>query len=442
MLEIGKEYEFNIQDMGMNFEGIAKADDGLTVFIKDAIVGEKVIAKIEKITKTYAVASISSIQEESRYRIKPICQDFYKCGGCNALHIDYDKTLDIKCDFVKNTLTKQGLDARCVLDITGMGNPYWYRNKVQYPVRNINGKNAIGMFSKSSHNLVENKECFIQDMKTHKVAHRLFEIITKHGLKGYNETSLTGDVRNILVRRGIHTDEIMCVIVATSKYLKENIKEIANEITNEFCNIKSVVLNVNDKNTNVILGDKNILIYGREYITDYIGDYIFNITANSFFQVNTIGAEVLYNILKESLDIEENKTLLELYSGVGSIGIFLANKFKKIYSVEIVPSAVEAAKENAKINGVKNITYILGDATKETLKLKNEGMHFDYIVVDPPRKGLDQAGIDLILKLRPEKIGYVSCNPATLARDLKLLSDMYDIKQVKLVDMFPWTRTC
>lgn len=151
---------------------------------------------------------------------------------------------------------------------------------------------------------------------------------------------------------------------------------------------------------------------------------------------------MLYNILKESLDIEENKTLLELYSGVGSIGIFLANKFKKIYSVEIVPSAVEAAKENAKINGVENITYILGDATKETLKLKNEGMHFDYIVVDPPRKGLDQAGLNLILKLRPEKIGYVSCNPATLARDLKLLSTHYDIKQVKLVDMFPWTRTC
>lgn len=439
MLKLNKEYKFNIQDMGMNFEGIAKTEEGLTVFIPNAIVGENVVAKVDKITKTYALANLCKIQKESEYRIKPICNYFDICGGCDALHISYDKTLDIKLNMVKNVIKKQGLDDKCVVDITGMGNPYYYRNKVQYPIRNINGKNVIGMFSKATHNIVENKECFIQDETTHKVAHRLFELINKYGLKGYDETTLTGDVRNVLVRRGMHTGEVMCVLVVTADSI--DIKNIVEEIVNEFECIKSIVLNVNNKNTNVILGEKNILVYGKNHITDYIGDYSFNITANSFFQVNTIGAEVLYNILKEGLNLEDNKTLLELYSGVGSIGIFLSDMVKKIYSVEIVSSAVEAAKENARINNVKNITHILGDATKETLKLKNSGKFFDYLVVDPPRKGLDKEGIDLILKLKPEKIGYVSCNPATLARDLKLLSSDYDIKSIKLVDMFPWTRT-
>lgn len=440
MLKIGEKYEFIIHDMGMNFEGIAKTNEGLTVFVKNAIVGEKVIAKIEKVTKTYATASIEKIIKKSTYRIKPICENYSECGGCDCQHIAYDKTLDIKFEKVKNVIRKQGIDENLVKDITGMAIPYYYRNKVQYPVRYVNGKNLIGMFSKSTHDIVQNKECFIQDKITHKVAHKIFELINKYNLLGYDEKTLTGDIKNIIVRRGIHTSQIMCVLVVTDEKLKDDsrILSIVEEITKIY-NIKSFMLNVNNENTNVILSNKNICIYNDEYITDYIGDYKFNISANSFFQVNTLSAEVLYNVLKEELNMEKNKTLLELYSGVGSIGIFLSDSAKKIYSVEIVESAIKAAIENAKLNNVNNIKYINGDATYETLKLKNEGKFFDYIVVDPPRKGLDKEGIDLILTLEPQKIGYVSCNPATLARDLKLLEEKYEIETIRLVDMFPWT---
>ena len=441
MLKIGEKYEFIIQDMGMNFEGIAKSDEGLTVFIKNAIIGERVIAKVEKITKTYAMASLQKIIQKSANRIKPVCMYYNECGGCDCQHIDYDKTLDIKLEKVKNAIRKQGLDPNLVKDITGMAIPYYYRNKVQYPVRSINGKNLIGMFSKSTHDIVQNKECFIQDKITHEVAHKLFKLINKYKLLGYNEKTLKGDIKNIIVRRGIHTSDIMCVLVVTDEKLKcdKRILSIVEEITKIYSNIKSFMLNVNSKNTNVILSDKNICMYKDEYITDYIGDFKFNISANSFFQVNTLSAEVLYNVLKEELNAKKDKTLLELYSGVGSIGIFLSDCAKEIYSVEIVESAVKAAIENAKLNGIDNIKYINGDATLETLKLKKEGKFFDYIVVDPPRKGLDKEGIDLILTLAPEKIGYVSYNPATLARDLKLLEEKYKVETIRLVDMFPWT---
>ena len=231
------------------------------------------------------------------------------------------------------------------------------------------------------------------------------------------------------------------LLVVTDKCLAKDARmdKVVKEITKEYPNIKSFVLNINSKNTNVILSDENVCIYGDEYITDKIGNYTFKITADSFFQVNTLQAEVLYNLLKAEMELEKDKTVLELYSGVGSIGLYLSDAVKDIYAVEIVESAVHAAKENARINNVTNVIHVLGDATKETLKLKDEGKFFDYIVVDPPRKGLDEQGVELILELAPTKIGYVSCNSATLARDLKLLSQKYDIKEIKMVDMFPWT---
>ena len=306
---------------------------------------------------------------------------------------------------------------------------------------NRNGRNYVGMYEKGSHDLVNNKECYIQDEITHKVARRLFELLDKEKFVGYNEKTLTGDIRNIMVRRGIHTNEVMCVLVVTDKCLAKDARmdKVVKEITKEYPNIKSFVLNINSKNTNVILSDENVCIYGDEYITDKIGNYTFKITADSFFQVNTLQAEVLYNLLKAEMELEKDKTVLELYSGVGSIGLYLSDAVKDIYAVEIVESAVHAAKENARINNVTNVIHVLGDATKETLKLKDEGKFFDYIVVDPPRKGLDEQGVELILELAPTKIGYVSCNSATLARDLKLLSQKYDIKNIKMVDMFPWT---
>lgn len=441
MIELNKTYSFKIIDLGMNFEGVAKTDEGLTVFIPGALKGEIVKAKIIKINKAYALGELIEIIDAAEYRCKAKCKYYDKCGGCEAMHMNYTATLDNKKAKVINNIVKQGLDKNLVKNIYGMDEPYYYRNKVQYPVRRINNKNVIGMYEKGSHDIVNNEYCYIQDKLTHEVARYAFEVITKNGLKGYDENNLNGDVRNIMVRRGTHTGEVMLVFVVTNSKLKDDDRMLMSlkKITNQYKDIASVILNINDENTNVILSDKNICIYGKEYITDKIGEYVFKITADSFFQVNTLQAEKLYSLLKENMKLDNDKTLLELYSGVGSIGIYLSEDVKDIYAVEIVESAVDAAKENAKINNVTNVIHVLGDATEETLKLQRKGKFFDYIVVDPPRKGLDEQGIDLILKLNPTKIGYVSCNSATLARDLKLLSSKYDILSIDLVDMFPWT---
>lgn len=442
MLEKGKIYEFKIIDIGMNFEGIAKTDDGLTVFIPNALVDEVVKARIIKVNKSYALGEIIEIIELSKNRCKSSCSYYSRCGGCAARHTNYENTLDIKLNNVINTLKKQNVDTSKIVGICGMGNPYYYRNKVQYPVRQINGKTVMGMFEMSTHKVVQNEDCLIQDKMTHDVAKKLFDLIQKNKLIGYNEETGDGEIRNIMVRRGTNTGEIMCVIVVNSAGLVQDARVITvmKDIVSQFKDVKSVIVNINDKKTNVILSNVNVCIYGMDYITDYIGDYKFKITADSFFQVNTLQAEVLYNTLKERMELAKNKTMLELYSGVGSIGVFLADSVKDIYSVEIIESATKAAKENARINDVKNIINVNGDATKETLNLVKQGKYFDYIVVDPPRKGLDLEGIELILKLKPNKIGYVSCNPATLARDLNLLC-MYDyeVKTIDLVDMFPWT---
>ena len=442
MLEKGKIYEFKIIDVGMNFEGIAKTEQGLTVFIPNALIDEIVEAKITKVNKSYALGKITKILVPSFRRNASDCEYYSQCGGCMARHTTYENTLDIKMKNAINTLKKQDVDVTKLQDIYGMGNPYYYRNKVQYPVRQVNDKTVMGMFEASTHNIIQNSYCLIQDELTDVVAKRLYELVVENNLLGYDENLGTGDIRNILVRRGKHTGQIMCVLVVNLATLvaDKRIEKIKDTITREYTDIQSFVININEKKTNVILSDNNVCIYGNEYIIDYIGDYKFKITADSFFQVNTIQAEVLYNVLKEKLELDKEKTMLELYSGVGSIGVFLANNVKDIYSVEIVESATMAAKENARINGVNNIINVNGDATKETLKLVQQGKHFDYVVVDPPRKGLDLEGIELILKLKPEKIGYVSCNVATLARDLNILCKSgYEIKDITLVDMFPWT---
>ena len=439
MLKENNIYEFKIIDIGINFEGIAKADDGLTVFIPHALINETVLAKVLKVTKSYALATICKIISKSDLRIESDCQYFKKCGGCMCHHTTYDNTLDIKRLNVINTLNKQGVVTSKVGYIYGMSNPYNYRNKLQYPVRQINNKTVMGMFEANSHRLIENKYCLIQDEIIDKVARDLFNAILKYNLRGYDEINGTGDIRNIMVRRGTNTNEIMCVLVINNKDCIEKINPVVMDITKKYDDIKSFILNYNNKKTNVILSNENICIYGNDYITDIIGEYRYKITADSFFQVNTHQAEVLYNRLKENMKLDKNKNLLELYSGVGSIGMFLSDRVSNVYAVEIVESAVNAAKENAKLNNVTNVINVVGDATRETLRLVNEGKHFDYVVVDPPRKGLDLEGVELILKLKPEKIGYVSCNPATLARDLKLLSFSYEIEIIELVDLFPWT---
>lgn len=444
MLSKNEEYIVDIIDMGMDLEGICKIEN-FTVFVPNALIGEKVKIKIIKVLKNFAYGKIIEIIDKSEYRREYKCSSFGKCGGCDGLHIDYQKLLSIKKNIVINALKKQNIEENVESkfeDIYGMGVPFNYRNKVQYPIKSENNINlGMGMYRKNSHDIIIQNNCFLQNKKLNKISQKIFDLINKYKYLGFDEKLNKGDFKHLILKEGYHTNEIMCVfVIASRKIIKDNnFMPFISEIEKIDKNIKSIWANINERKDNVILTDKNLHIAGREFIADYIGEYKYLIAPDSFFQVNTIQAEVLYNVLREKMKFNKEKRLLELYSGVGSIGIFLSKDVKDVVGVEIVESAVKMAKLNVKLNELNNLTYILDDASKAVLKLQNNNEYFDYVVVDPPRKGLDIEGINILKKLRPEKIGYVSCNYSTLARDIKLLSDMYYIQTINAVDMFPWT---
>lgn len=436
--------KLEIIDNGMNFEGIAK-NNNMVVFVPGAIIGETVLAKFIKVNKNYAIAKIEQMITESRYRVKPFCDVFGKCGGCSSQHIEYDMQLILKSKLVKNLFDKQKLKYPKIENTVGMGLPYYYRNKVQYPMRqDSKGNSKIGFYLKRSHNVIDNNCCYIQNRVIDILAKELSEDLIKSGFKGYNEEDNSGDIRHLLIRRGYHTKEIMVVVIVNKEELVYDSKliDILKNIVRKNECIKSVFINVNENNTNEILGDKLEHILGDEYISDYIGDFKFFISPKSFFQVNTLQAEVLYSVLKESLSINKDEVIFDLYSGVGSIGIFLSKEAKKIYGIEIEKEAVKMANLNIIENNVTNAEYIAGSVEDKIEEFKIRNIKPDIIVVDPPRKGLDEKSIKYILAFNPKKIGYVSCNPATLSRDLKLLESKYEIKKVVPVDMFPFTEHC
>ena len=432
------EIELDIIDNGINLEGIAR-EDNKVIFVPGAIKGEKVLVKIIKENSSYCIGKIENIIKKSEDRQEPFCSVYKRCGGCSGQHISYKRQLEIKKDIVKNTLDKQKVEYKSLDNVVGMGIPLNYRNKAQYPVRKtVDGKSKIGFYAKRSHVVVENEECLIQNEEIDKLSKEIFKLLLLKGFSGYDEQTGNGDIRHILIRRGYHTSEIMVVIVINNKDIFEDVRmeEIVN-ILKENDLIKTIVLNLNSSKTNEILGKDEKIIYGNGYITDYIGKYRYYISSKSFFQVNTIQAEVLYNILKEKLKLKGNEILFDLYSGVGSIGIFLSDSVKQVYGIEIEKQAVKMANMNLTLNHVSNAEYIAGSVEDKIVEFEKRNIKPDIIVVDPPRKGLDLESIEYIIKFRPKKIGYVSCNPATFARDLKLLSQYYETNVITPVDLFP-----
>ena len=434
-------YDLEIIDNGANFEGIARHDNKV-IFVPNAIRNEKIRATIIKDNKSYSIAKIDDFIVKSKNRVEPFCSVYKRCGGCSAQHILYDEQLKIKKDLVKNLLDKQKLKYPKLENTIGMGLPFYYRNKVQYPIRKDKNKNTvIGFYAKRSHEIIENSCCYIQNRVIDMVSKQVFEYLLKYKFEGYDETNNKGDIRHIVIRRGYHTKEIMIVIVVNKKSLLDDSKfsKISQDLVSSNREIKSIFLNLNESKTNEILGDELKLIYGEKYISDYIGSYKYYISPKSFFQVNTLQAEVLYSVLKDNLRLKGNEILFDLYSGVGSIGIFLSDMVQKVYGIEIQKEAVEMANLNLKLNNVNNAEYIAGSVEDKIVEYKNRNIVPDVIVVDPPRSGLDPKSIEYIINFKARKIGYVSCNPATLARDLKLLENYYDIVSIKQVDMFPNT---
>ena len=434
-----KEYLVEIIDQGFEGEGIAKIE-GFTIFIEGAIKGEKCRILIVKVTSSHAFGKLVEILEKSKYRVEPDCATYKRCGGCNLRHIDYEETLNIKQNTVQNLVNKT-LNNKIKVEMTvGMGNPYNYRNKAQYPVGfDKSGEPVMGVYAKRTHEIIPMRNCMIQNPVSEKIANVVLGFFIKNNIPIYNEKNGEGLLRHIVIKVGIKTHEIMCILVLNKKELKKE-KELIKVLIREFPEIKTIVKNYNMKNTNVILGNDNEVIYGDGYIYDELGDYTFKISPLSFYQINPIQTEALYNIAIEMADLKKTDTLFDLYCGIGTIGIFASPYVNRVYGIEIVKQAIEDAKENANINNIRNIEFFAGDVEKvfENV-LKEHNVKPDVIFVDPPRKGLDKHTIENILNIKPEKIVYISCNPASLVRDLKLLEESYEIKKIQPVDMFPFT---
>jgi len=352
--------------------------------------------------------------------------------------------LQIKKAIVQNCLYKALNREVEVKDVIGMETPMFYRNKLQYPVGlNKEGQAVMGVYSSRTHNIVPVSNCYIQNEKCNEIANDIFNFIKEKNISVYNEETLKGTVRHIVIRIGIKTNEVLVTIVVNDNNFKKE-KDFVEYITNKHSNIKTIVKNYNTKNTNVILGNKNEIICGNGYIYDILGEYKFKISPLSFYQVNPIQTEILYNTAINNVGValqgDPRDVALDLYCGIGTIGIFASKKFKKVYGIEIVDQAIEDAKENARINNVNNIEFYAGDV-EQVLPyiLEDIAEKPNVVFVDPPRKGLDNKTIGVLKDLQPEKIIYISCNPATLARDLKELEEKYEIKKVQPVDMFPYT---
>ena len=440
-MEIKKNQEYIVEiiDNGYEGEGIAKID-GFTVFIPGTIKGEKVKILIVKVLSSHAFGKILEILESSETRQEADCTTYKRCGGCNLRHIKYEETLKMKQNAVQSLVNKTLKTKVNVQETIGMENPFHYRNKAQYPIGvNKDGEPVIGVFAQRTHDVIPMEKCLIQNPKSEEIAKTILQFIKDNKISVYNEKTGKGLFRHIVIKVGIKTNEIMCILVVNGKTIPKE-AQLVEELTNKFPQIKTIVKNINMRNTNVILGKENINIYGDGYIEDILGEYTFKISPLSFYQVNPVQAEKLYNLGVEMAQITKQDTVFDLYCGIGTITLFMSKYAKKVYGIEIVEEAIKAAKENAKINNVDNTEFYAGDVEVVLDDLiNNKGISADIVMFDPPRKGLDRNSINNILKIKPKKIVYISCNPATLIRDLTFFEDQYDIKTIVPVDMFPFT---
>lgn len=432
--------ELTIEDLGIDGEGIGKAD-GMAIFVKDAVVGDRIQAKIMKMKKHYGYARLMEVLEPSPVRCAPRCNFARQCGGCQLQAMTYEAQLDFKAKKVWNHLTRiGGLSDLEVPEIMGMEEPWRYRNKAQFPFGTDKEGNVVtGFYAARSHNIIPCTECWLGVEENREILEKILEHLKKFRIPTYDEKIGKGLLRHVLIRKGFTTGEVMVCLILNGKTMPK--MEQLVESLREIPGMTSITINVNTKNTNVIMGNEMIPVWGQDYITDYIGNIKYQISPLSFYQVNPVQTRKLYETALEYADLKGNETVWDLYCGIGTISLFLAQKAGKVYGVEIVPEAIADAKVNAKLNGIINAEFFVGKA-EEVLpeKYKNEGIHADVIVVDPPRKGCDPAALETMVKMQPERIVYVSCDSATLARDVKWLGEHgYEVKKVKACDMFPST---
>ena len=452
--------ELTIEDIGVSGEGIGKVD-GYTLFVKDTVIGDVVRVKIMKAKKNYGYARLMDIIKPSKDRVETACPIARQCGGCQIQAMNYNAQLKYKQKLVKDNLLRiggltEGADYE-MCEILGMDTPFRYRNKAQYPVgEDKDGNIVMGFYAGHTHSIIAcpDDDCMLGHRDNAFILNAVKEWMKEYRVRAYNENIHKGTVRHVLIRTGYHTDEVMVCLVTKKMLRKEAADGLVKAIQKLKLNVASLVVNINKEDTNVILGKECITLYGRPYIEDYIGDIKFQISPLSFYQVNPKQTEVLYNKALEFAGLKGNESVWDMYCGIGTISLFLAKKAGKVYGVEIVPQAIEDAKNNAKINNIDNAEFFVGKAEEvvPAFYKKQTGVQSDndstdskeydmtrpdVVVVDPPRKGCDKKLLDTIVSMTPDRIVYVSCDSATLARDLKLLVEYgYKVEKVQPVDQF------
>lgn len=431
--------EVNITGLGSSGEGVGKAD-GFTVFVHGALPGEKVSVKLFQVKKSYASGRILNILEESPQRVKPQCAFYEKCGGCQLQHLNYEGQLSVKRQQVKDAIERIGHITCCeVLPVLGMENPWHYRNKMQFPAAKTEGKIQIGCYAALTHNVINIDDCLIQKQANNKIMQVVRQWMQQFNISAYDETTGKGVVRHVMGRAGAKNGEVMAVIV-TACYDIPHAGELVTMLKTEVDGLKSIVQNINKKRTNIIMGAKNRVLYGKSTIKDRLGNLKFNISPLSFFQVNSAQTEKLYATALDFAALSGKETVIDCYCGTGTISLYLAQKARKVYGIEIVEPAIKDANENAKANNIANAEFICGDAAVEMPALLKSGVKPDTVLLDPPRAGCDKKVLAAIAGVKPEKIVYVSCNPASLARDMAFLTENgYKAVKAQPVDMFPMT---
>ncbi|HBT78967.1 MAG TPA: 23S rRNA (uracil(1939)-C(5))-methyltransferase RlmD, partial [Selenomonas sp.] len=437
-VEKGKTYRIHIDRLGTGGEGVGRYE-GFTVFVMGALPGEDVEARIAEAKKTYARGTLVNVLKASKDRVEPPCPIYAACGGCQLQHLDYEAQLKAKRQQVIDAVTRIGKRPDLPVHATlGAVHPWNYRNKMQFPVGRVKGETVIGCFAQGSHQIIDTRDCRIQAEGNNEIVNAVREVVTELRISVYDEDRHRGVLRHVMGRVGEKGDLMVCLVTATQALPHE--REVIKLLRKKLPKMVSLQQNIQTYHNNVILGRETRLLWGRPSILDRIGRLAFHISPRSFFQVNTEQAQVLYSKALEYANLQGEETVIDAYCGTGTITLFLARHAREVIGIEIVKPAIEDAQKNARDNQIKNAQFLVGDATEVMPRLYRQGVRADVVVVDPPRAGCTPVVLETFANMQPERIVYVSCNPASLARDIAILDKLgYEAKEVQPVDMFPMT---
>ena len=428
-----------VVDLTHEGHGVVKIDR-YPIFIPNTLIDETIEYKVIKVKKNFAIGKLIKVIIESDARVEPPCIYYYKCGGCQLQHMSYQAQLNMKKEQVVNLFHRKAKFTNTVIkDTVGMEDPWRYRNKSQIPVGLSKDQQPImGFYRQRSHDIIDMESCLIQDQQHQQVMNDVKQLISELNISVYNEKTKKGLLRHLVVRTGHYTNQLMIILVTNGKAFKQS-ESLVDALVRKYPSVTSIKQNINDAHSNVIMGPQSITLYGEEEIEDQLSEITFNISDQSFYQINSHQTEKLYQQALDYAQLTGDEIVLDTYCGIGTIALYMAENAQHVYGVEVVPSAINDANQNATKNQLENTTFVCGKAEEVILKWKAEGIRPDVVMVDPPRKGCDETFIETILELNPKRIVYISCNPSTQQRDAHILNHQYDLKEITPVDMFPQT---